>query len=209
VVLPIKSFSVTPDLTQADLGRVDWSDAEKQRMLRPTYVRVCTAPIPGIEQMAVLGNSQFYVAIDTIAQLISRMSSRKTNKEAAVPSGVLEDEQLIDARRAITEIQETYESLVDAKLELEEQVMKLKAWGEDKSNYKAKELAPGIPAYAKTPVAGSASPVEWLCPRCFHNDKKAFFYPGKSNTHETRNCHDCGLVLDVGPINFFRTTAVR
>jgi hypothetical protein len=178
-------------------------------MLRPNAVQVCTAPIPGIEQMAVLGNNQFYVAIDTIAQLISCLSSWKTDKETAGPSGVLAGEQLIDARRAVTEVQETYESLVDAKLELEEQVMKLKAWGDDKSNYKAKELAPGIPAYAKTPVAGSSGPVEWLCPKCFHNDKKAFFYPGKTNTHETRNCHDCGLVLDVRPINFFRTTAVR
>jgi hypothetical protein len=178
-------------------------------MLRPNAVHVCTALIPGTELMAVLGNNQLYSAIDTIKQLISALSSWRANKETVGLASVFSQEQLTDARRAITEIQETYESLINTKLDLEEQAMKLKAWGEDKSNYKVKELAPGIPAYAKAPMAGSAGPIEWLCPRCFHKDKKAFFYPGKSNTHETRNCHDCGFVLNVKPINFFGTTAVR
>ena len=150
--------------------------------------------------MAILDNDQFYNALDVIKNLIATASDlARTARAKGSPQAI----------SRLADIQETYESLANAKMKLEQELVRLKAWEEEKSHYESAELAPGILADVKRPKAGTLRPDEWLCPKCFHKAKKSFFQLGKSKTHETRNCCECGLVIPVKPISFFGTTTSR
>jgi hypothetical protein len=161
--------------------------------------------------MSVLGNNEFYGALDAIRQLISVASElAKIGRESTSLTEAFVRERLIRAKTGLTEIQETYESLVATKLDLEQQVVKLKAWEEVELQYQPREIVSGgTIAYAKTPQAGPASKPEWLCPKCFHNAHKSFLVLGTQANHETATCPECRLILRLRPINRLNTHLKR
>jgi hypothetical protein len=148
--------------------------------------------------MGVLNNDQFYNALDDIKQFLTLATASAAKQQ-----------QSHLAQKALTDIQETYQSLVDAKNVLEQQVVELRDWNVEKTNYKTYELPSGVLVYTKTPKAGSGAPVEWACPKCFHSEHKSFLVPGKNSTHITARCPECCEVFLVRPVGRIGGSVIR
>lgn len=159
--------------------------------------------------MAILGNDQFYNALESLKELISMASDLAKGVGKEKQPAEVATRLITKAQTGLSDIQDTYESLADTKMKLEQQVLKLKAWEEEKANYECADLAAGVFAYVKRPKAGTAGPDEWYCPKCFHNSKTSLLVPGENRTHKTMNCRECRNELRVSLIDRFNTRTSR
>jgi transcription elongation factor Elf1 len=163
----------------------------------PEHVCARTSLLPGVASMSVLSNDQFYNALAAIKLSISSITAGTAGQQAHL------------AQRSLTDVQETYQSLVDAKHALEAEVVHLRAWNIEKAAYTPYKLPSGVLVHTKTPKAGSRAPTEWLCPKCFHKEQKSFLVPGENQTHITARCPECGEVYPVQPIDRLNTSLRR
>lgn len=86
-------------------------------------------------------------------------------------------ERLIETTGLITDIQNSYQTIVEERYTLLKKVMKYDEWSDDKSKYKSFRLDSGctvmIDRTSKKPAYAKA----WYCKHCYENKKKSQLQP--------------------------------
>ncbi|MEC9346058.1 MAG: hypothetical protein VYB54_07510 [Pseudomonadota bacterium] len=112
---------------------------------------------------------------------------------------------MVEAQAKLLVVLQQEQALIAEKRQLEEEIVRLKAWGAERENYALQAVDRGAFAYVKKPDVQIAEPETWLCPGCYGNAKKSFLQfdqriPEKSGARGQYNrwvCHVCGYSLSV------------
>jgi len=78
---------------------------------------------------------------------------------------------LIDAHGVAMSLQNQNASLLDRNQELEQEVVRLKDWSQQRALYALRQIGQGAFAYVAHTAVQSVRDVEKLCPKCFGEDK--------------------------------------
>jgi rubredoxin len=82
-------------------------------------------------------------------------------------------DQLIDLQTQMLTVHAHYQTLAEAKREVEEKLVAYEKWDADAARYELKEIARGFFMYVLKPDQAQGNPIHWLCPNCFQDRKKS------------------------------------
>ena len=143
--------------------------------------------------MDVISLEKFNEAITSIkgsieiAKLLWEMKgTSKNNPEVAALQA-----SLIKAQSSVLEIQKEYKSLIASKAALEQQVVQLKDWSEEKKNYKLLQVSWGVYVYTYTQSVNATDDRHCLCHACFNDNKKSILTIESQPAGEVGRCSRC------------------
>lgn len=112
---------------------------------------------------------------------------------------------LIEARSLVLQMQDGYAALLEREKELEDRVVQLESWEEDKRNYQPAMIAPGVHARVYAPKGQPTEPIHWLCETCFQEGKKSKLQAQPQEQQSACKCYACGAIYYLGPPRFPQT----
>jgi predicted nucleic-acid-binding Zn-ribbon protein len=118
---------------------------------------------------------------------------------AKIVTKVTELQRLIyDAQGSALAAQGDQFTLIQRIAELEQEIVRLKAWGAERENYELNDIGGGASAYVLKPDVKPAQPPHWLCTHCYDNHKKALLQPqGHGDGERSFQCPECKASLNV------------
>lgn len=102
--------------------------------------------------------------------------------------------KLMQATAVALASQEKQMSLVGRVQELEKELVRLKDWEAEASNYETLQIARGLFAYVVKGNVQSMSSTQKLCSNCFHQQTKSFLQESRERTAPrdyNLTCHRC------------------
>lgn len=100
------------------------------------------------------------------------------------------NKQILEAQRALFQVQAEHEELHKVKGELERKLVDKKNWKRQAARYELKELVPGIFVYAIKAGMEAGEPQHYICPHCFQKQQRQILsLPGPGWTKYV--CHEC------------------
>ncbi|MGR9099980.1 MAG: hypothetical protein ACU826_05370 [Gammaproteobacteria bacterium] len=105
---------------------------------------------------------------------------------------------IIPLQSAIMEMQAEHQNLIDVKNSLEQELLNYKNWDSEKSNYELKEVSFGVRVYVEKTGEDSVYNRMWLCPKCFHENKKGILQLQRAHPSPREYiCHSCNSLFRV------------
>jgi Zn finger protein HypA/HybF involved in hydrogenase expression len=107
--------------------------------------------------------------------------------------------KILDLQRAIGEAQlsainarEAHSAQIDRIRDLEQEIVRLKAWDGEKERYELKNVWHGAMVYALKPSMSGGEPAHWLCANCYTQGKKRFLQAIQHGVASTYwGCPEC------------------
>ncbi len=135
--------------------------------------------------MDVLGNIK--TGIDLIGAIVGEAAFGKYRGQLREIEG-----SLISARTMISQLLDEKDSVLKAKQEAEQELVKLKAWDAEKANYELVEIFLGVFVYGLKASVKTGEPKHCLCPRCYERSQKSILqvqYQVSPPPLECSRCH--------------------
>lgn len=102
--------------------------------------------------------------------------------------------KLMDAQSAALLSQEKQSSLAKRVAELEEEIMRLKAWDAEAKRYQLADIAPGVFAHCLKPGMEQGEPPHMLCTNCFAKREKSILQNSGGDTYQCPRCKNAIFV---------------
>lgn len=133
-----------------------------------------------------------------VAETIAGLSGLRTAFDIAKTLKDLDDrarrnEAVIDLQQKILTAQEAQATLIKEASDLEQEVVRLKAWDADKQRYELKDLRKGFFAYIPKEGMENGEPPHAICTNCYQKGSKSILQcSGHTNVHERSwDCPSC------------------
>lgn len=108
---------------------------------------------------------------------------------------------IITAQSSALEANAAQFTLLDRVRELEEEIVRMKAWDVEKQKYELKQVHTGAFAHVLKPQASGGEPPHWLCTTCYQNGQKSILQAqgraSDSHSVELYGCPTCTNTLRV------------
>ena len=110
-----------------------------------------------------------------------------------IPTKIFElTREIMSAQACALAVQSEQFDLLQSKRDLEEEIVRLKAWSTEKYRYELKNVAPGAVAYVVKAKMQGSEPVHWICANCFQSGKKRFLNESHSDLNFVyHKCQEC------------------
>jgi hypothetical protein len=107
--------------------------------------------------------------------------------------------EIMSAQSCALAAQSEQFDLLQSKRDLEEEIVRLKAWNTEKYRYELKSVGPGSVAYIVKESMRGNEPIHWICANCFQNGKKRFLNESHSDLHHVyHKCAECAYKIRIG-----------
>jgi hypothetical protein len=129
---------------------------------------------------------------------------RELQKDAEIDAKLVLSEamdKLIEAQALLSDIQGSYQDLLDEKEKLSQKIMQYEKWTEDESNYQSFRLNTGATVMITKEPNKSPYSKEWYCKHCFDNKKKSLLQSVPRNSFAFR-CPECKIEIGLDPGDF-------
>ncbi|MCK5034235.1 MAG: hypothetical protein KAS18_11390 [Calditrichia bacterium] len=128
------------------------------------------------------------VAADIIKGILS------LNKDSTINSKVIELQSVIlTLQSELSSMQSKHEEIIQAKSDVEKELIQLKNWETTASQYDLVKLSTGSIVRSPNKNSGFTENEHWLCANCFENQKKSFLQPGAIIGNKQKyTCQNCG-----------------
>jgi hypothetical protein len=104
--------------------------------------------------------------------------------------------EIMSAQSCALAVQSEQFDLLKTLRDLEEEIVRLKAWNAEKYRYELQRVASGAVAYVVKGTMRGNEPVHWICADCFQNGKKRFLNETHSDVyHVYHKCAECGYKI--------------
>lgn len=117
----------------------------------------------------------------------------KTEYEIKTATSDLLD-SIIDVQNNLLLIQSSYQSALDDKKEIEDELSRLKNWEKEKDKYFLKQISPGVFVYI---IKDNVEPDKqyWLCTNCFDTKNQKSILQRKYPNHSDFICNNCKATI--------------
>lgn len=121
----------------------------------------------------------------------------KLKSSADVQTKVIElQNQILLAQGNALDAKTEYSSLLDRVEALQKELVRLKAWEQERTNYVLKEVSSGNFAYVLKDSTKAEEPQHWLCCQCFNDGYKSVIqFSGHKEFHRVFLCNRCKTTL--------------
>jgi hypothetical protein len=126
----------------------------------------------------------------TVVEVVDGIVGRTKNTKAKAEISTSLD-FLVTAQNGILEIQNGLTAIVAENNELKKQVLQLKAWDEDKRNYRLESIAHGVFAYRYAPSEQPSKADHFLCCHCYDDGKKSILHFNQEPSRPALFCPAC------------------
>lgn len=116
--------------------------------------------------------SAAFSGLKTAYEIAKGLYSLHTSTEVKQAIADLLD-KLVDARNEAFDSMETRSALSKRVDDLEQEIVRLKAWDDEKQRYELKRYNPGSLAYTLKPALVGVEPLHHLCANCYGQGKKS------------------------------------
>jgi hypothetical protein len=101
--------------------------------------------------------------------------------------------EIMSAQSFALAVQSEQFQLLQSKRDLEEEMIRHKAWNTEKYRYELRTVGPGAVAYVLKESMRGSEPIHWICANCFQVGKKRFLNESHSDLHHVyHKCQECG-----------------
>jgi hypothetical protein len=101
--------------------------------------------------------------------------------------------EILSAQSCALAVQSEQFDLAQSKRDLEEEIVRLKAWNTERYRYQLQSVGPGANAYVVKETMRGSEPVHWICADCFQSGKKRFLNESHFDLHYVyHKCQECG-----------------
>jgi hypothetical protein len=145
-----------------------------------------------------------------LAEISAGLSSLNAAKDiikgiSAVKGEVAVNEAKIELQRIILEAhgsllaaQEAQATNLGTIRDLEQEIVRLKAWDGERENYELAEIERGATVYIVKPEVKTSEAPHWLCAHCFNDHRKGILQPqGHIDGERTWQCPGCKATVRV------------
>jgi hypothetical protein len=110
-----------------------------------------------------------------------------------IPTKIFElTREIMSAQACALAVQSEQFDLLQSKRDLEEEIVRLKAWRTEKYRYELKNVGPGAVAYVVKSNMQGSEPAHWICANCFQSGKKRFLNESHSDLNFVyHKCQEC------------------
>jgi hypothetical protein len=110
-----------------------------------------------------------------------------------IPAKIFElTREIMSAQACALAVQSEQFDLLQSKRDLEEEIVRLKAWRTEKYRYELKNVGPGAVAYVVKSNMQGSEPAHWICANCFQSGKKRFLNESHSDLNFVyHKCQEC------------------
>jgi hypothetical protein len=145
------------------------------------------APMDDISAIDGLTNS-----LRAVAELTKAL--KDISDPGAIPTTIYElAKEIMSAQSCALAVQSEQFDLAQGKRELEEEIVRLRAWNTERYRYQLQSVGPGANAYVVKETMRGSDPVHWICADCFQIGKKRFLNESHSDLHHVyHKCQECG-----------------
>jgi hypothetical protein len=112
-------------------------------------------------------------SLKTLYDLASGLQAMKTDTEIKMATADLLN-AVITTRQQVFETQKAEDVLLAKNRELEAEIQRLTAWGDEKQRYEMKRYWPGSVAWTLKPSMAGGQPIHHLCAQCFQAGKPGY-----------------------------------
>jgi len=107
--------------------------------------------------------------------------------------------KIVELQGFLLKAQLAQSALIDEKRNLEEEVVRLKAWDAGKLNYQLHTVGLGAFVYATKPELRVGEPPHWICTQCYEDGRKSILQCHGRTLNRAKNlwtCHRCKLSFE-------------
>jgi hypothetical protein len=127
-----------------------------------------------------------------------------------IPTKIFElTREIMSAQACALAVQSEQFDLLQSKRDLEEEIVRLKAWSTEKYRYELKNVAPGAMAYVVKANMQGSEPTHWICANCFQSGKKRFLNESHSDLHFVyHKCQECAGKIRIRKVSLLSEQAL-
>ncbi len=124
---------------------------------------------------------------------------KDVSDSSAIPTKIYElATEIVSAQSCALAVQSEHFDLAKSKRELEEEIVRLKAWNTERYRYQLQSVGPGASAYVVKDTMRGSEPVHWICADCFQGGKKRFLNESHSDLHHVyHKCAECSYKIRI------------
>jgi hypothetical protein len=127
-----------------------------------------------------------------------------------IPTKIFElTREIMSAQACALAVQSEQFDSLQSKRDLEEEIVRLKAWSTEKYRYELKNVAPGAMAYVVKANMQGSEPTHWICANCFQSGKKRFLNESHSDLHFVyHKCQECAGKIRIRKVSLLSEQAL-
>jgi hypothetical protein len=136
-------------------------------------------------------------SLNAVAEITKAM--KDVGDASEIPTKIYElAKEIMTAQSCALAVQAEQFDLAQSKRNLEEEILRLKAWNTERYRYQLQSVGPGANAYVVKHTMRGSEPVHWICADCFQNGKKRFLNESHSDVHHVyHKCAECSYRIRI------------
>jgi hypothetical protein len=136
-------------------------------------------------------------SLRAVAEIAKAM--KEVGDASEIPTKIYElTKEIMSAQSCALAVQAEQFDSAQRKSDLDDEIVRLKAWNTERYRYQLQSVGPGANAYVVKDTMRGSEPVHWICADCFQSGKKRFLNESHSDVHHVyHKCAECSYRIRI------------